>query len=245
MLSLEASQQLDAVTITLLQQFGFAGPGSVTTPRMPDLKVSLERLGVASPAAAASLGGATLADTGGLSGTSTNRWTASLPVDFKRAPLVTFRNMRSCGCVTVRDWITQSFQGSKSSEVWVDLWTIATSLDYRLSEAALGGDAEVVRLLNSDDTIELQFRRLASYVYTERTGDVAGGNRMLGQPAPGTRADVAPSWLVDEVTSHSKAEYQRSERVNTSRYRAEQRSMKGQDGNGKGGKAGKRPGKSA
>ena len=103
----------------------------------------------------------------------------------------------------------------------------------------------MVRLLNTDDTIELQFRRLASYVYTERTGDVAGGNRMLGQPAPGTRANVAPSWLVDEVTSHSKAEYQRSERANTSRYRGEQKSRKGQDGKAKGGKGGKPPGKSA
>ena len=36
---------------------------------------------------------------------------------------------------------------------------------------------------------------------------------MLAIKAPGAASDIAPTWLVSEVTAHSKAEFQRAERV--------------------------------
>ena len=35
---------------------------------------------------------------------------------------------------------------------------------------------------------------------------------MLGVRAPGTGADIAPKWMIDDANVHSKAEYQRVER---------------------------------
>ena len=164
---------------------------------------------------------------------NTNRWTAQLPIDFRRSALETFRNMRYCGYVTVRDWMSQSFTGDRRSDVWIDLWTLATTIDYWVAEAATHGDEAVISLLNSDDTLELAFRRLSAFIHVDRTANHAAGLRMLGQPAPGTKSDVAPSWLVEECTMHSKKEHQRDERT--------VRRRKGR-GDGKGAKSDKKGG---
>ena len=174
-----------------------------------------------------------MGDHGGLSGLSTNRWTAQLPVDFRRSAQETFRNMRSCGCVTVRDWMSQSYTWDRRSDVWIDLWTLATTIDFRVADAASHGDEAVIARLNSDDTLELAFRRLSASIHVDRTGDHAAGLRMLGQPAPGTKSAVAPSWWVEECTMHSKNEHQRDERTG--------RRRKGK-GEGKSGKADKKGG---
>ena len=145
------------------------------------------------------------------------RWASQLAPDLKRSALETYKHMRASGCLSVRDWIKEQYQGSKDSPVWTDLWSMAVSIDFSISEAMTrGGDMAVVHLLNSDDKIEVAMRRLASYVYVERTGDRTGGLRMLATPPPGARIDVAPSWLVEEATSHSKQEHQRGERVRAS-----------------------------
>ena len=115
--------------------------------------------------------------------------------------------------MTVRDWISQNFRGDKQGDVWIDLWTIASSLDFRLAEASQRGDATVTNLLNSDDTIELGFRRLAAYIHVDRTGDHVAGMRMSGVPVPGSKSDVAPNWLLEESGLASKFEHQRAERV--------------------------------
>eukprot|EP00969_Alexandrium_andersonii_P094343 4168106-Alexandrium_andersonii.AAC.1 len=67
-------------------------------------------------------------------------------------------------------------------------------------------------VLNSDDLVEMHLRRLSAYVYGQRTGDWSGATFMLAVKAPGSSADIAPSWLVADATAHSKAEYQRHER---------------------------------
>lgn len=197
---------------------------------MLDFKVAAERLALVSPAVGGTV--ATLADHGTLSGTTTNRWTAQSSVDFRRSALETFHSMRACGAVTVRNWLNQSYGGYKRSNVLVDVWTLTTTLDYPIAECALMGDAAVINLLNSDDTVEISFRRLASFVYVDRTGDQAGGMRMLGVSAPGTKVDVALGWLVEESTLFSKMEHQRGDRLRKPRGDGKQDSK----GKGKGAK---------
>ena len=142
------SGSIESVTLGLLQQFGYNGAHCTVTPRMPDFKSAVERLPVPLPATGGTPGSASMGDHGGLSGVSTNRWTAQLPVDFRRSALETFRNMRSCGCVTVRDWMSQSYTGDRRSDVWIDLWTFATTIDFRVADAASHGDEAVITLLN-------------------------------------------------------------------------------------------------
>ena len=58
---------------------------------------------------------------------------------------------------------------------------------------------------------------------------------------PGAGKDVVPSWLVNEATVYSKAEFQRSERVNTETRRRDQTTQKGgEKGRGKGKQKGKK-----
>ena len=135
------SWSIESVTLGLLQQFDYNGAHCTATPRMPDFKTALERLAAALPATGGAPGGASMGDHGGLSGVSTNRWTAQLPVDFRRSAPESFRNMRSCGCVTVRDWMSQSYTGDRRSDVWVDLWTLATTIDFQVADEASHGDA--------------------------------------------------------------------------------------------------------
>ncbi len=71
---------------------------------------------------------------------------------------------------------------------------------------------EVNRLLVSFDPIEIQMRALASQEYLARTGDRYGASQLLAVKPPGVGVDLAPGWLVSEVTQYSKAEHQRRER---------------------------------
>ena len=68
----------------------------------------------------------------------------------------------------------------------------------------------------SNDGIEIKLRRMAAEEYRARTGDLVGANRMLAVKAPGVGVDLAPGWLVSEVTQYSKVEHQRQERVKAS-----------------------------
>ena len=190
--------------------------GTVAMPRVQELKDTLNR--IASQSSAPQGSGAFFAapaPTGSLAGSAgtDSSWHGSLPPDFKRAGLDIYKNIRAGGSATIRDWLSHNFTGDKSGAVWIDLWTLATQLDYSIARAAPSGDAAVLRLLNTDDNTELALRRLSSYIYVSRTGDHAGGNVILGNIAPGTKTDIAPSWLVHEATAHSKMEHQRTERV--------------------------------
>eukprot|EP00972_Heterocapsa_arctica_P019810 2922351-Heterocapsa_arctica.AAC.1 len=86
------------------------------------------------------------------------------------------------------------------------------------------------------DNLEIGLRRLSAHVYELRTGNSSGAMHMLAVRAPGAGVD-APSWLVADVTTFSKAEHQRSERVQGRRgggYRARGRGDGGGKGRGKG-----------
>ena len=61
--------------------------------------------------------------------------------------------------------------------------------------------------------LEVHLRHIAAYIYEQRTGDAQGAQRIRAVVAPGSGADVAPPWLVQEATLFGKQEHQRSERV--------------------------------
>ena len=105
-------------------------------------------------------------------------------------------------------------------------------------------------MLATDDYLEIGLRRLASYVYETRTKDATGARQMLALMAPGASVDIAPSWMVTDATAHSKAEYQRDERVSFAASRREGgaggRGGKGKKGKGdRGGRGGTAPPTSA
>ena len=68
-------------------------------------------------------------------------------------------------------------------------------------------------LLGARDTFERNLRHLAAHVYEERTGDRAGAANMRAMVALGSGSDIAPDWLIGEVTQYSTAAYSRSECV--------------------------------
>ena len=149
----------------------------------------------------------------------------------------------------MRDWIAQRYLGSRSSPVWIDLWTLATSIDFRLRDC--GTDIEIMQVLAVDDMMEIALRRLAAYVYEQRSGDRVGAQHMLGITPPGGSADVAPTWMVSSATTHSKTEHQRRERVEAelrNRSKREKGGGRGGDGGrgaggrGQGGRGGGRGG---
>ena len=94
----------------------------------------------------------------------------------------------------------------------MDLWQGATSADFALSGART--DSERYVLLGTDDQLELSLRHLSAHIYLQRTKDYLGAQRIRAIAAPGSGIDVAPEWLITEATTFSKAEHQRSERVN-------------------------------
>ncbi|CAK0898424.1 unnamed protein product, partial [Prorocentrum cordatum] len=119
--------------------------------------------------------------------------------------------MRGAGAASARDWLSQEVTGQRHTAVWTDLWTAATNVDYLLGGCRT--QSELLTRLASDDALELHLRRLASYVYEMRTKDKVGAAAMLAVRPPGSAADLAPTWLVAEATTRSKAEHQRDERV--------------------------------
>ena len=138
----------------------------------------------------------------------------------------------------MREWVDFAFSSTKGSELWIELWDRAAPIDYEL--AKFTNNEDLIAFLASSDTMEMNLRRLASKKYLARTGDRSGAQHMLALQAPGQQSDVAPTWMVAESTTHSKAEHQRAERVRAQR-KGDDRG-KG-DGKGGGGQKGKGKGK--
>ena len=144
-----------------------------------------------------------------------SRWEDRLPPDIRRAAPEIYRSLRSQGSATVREWLAANFSGSKQSSTWLDLWNLATEVDFAMSQC--GGAEQQLRRLATDDNMEIKMRRLSSYIYETRTGDRVGAASMLALQPPGAGLDLAPTWLVADATAHSKSEFMRSERVHKTR----------------------------
>ena len=204
---------------------GFAGRATKTIPSA-ELKGALELL-VRHPLPPAPMTfgthSATVAPTAGQLGSSATlavealRWNHQLPPDMRRAVPEIDRSLRSAGADSARAWLQLELRGVRSGSLWTDLWHVATQVDFILSKASDG--AEAMSWLASDDSLEMMLRRLAAYVYEARTRDKARAAAMLAVRAPGAAVDVAPAWLVQEITTFSKGGHQRDERVTTAARR--------------------------
>ena len=192
--------------------------------------------------------------TGAAPSADEGRWHERLAPDYRRAAYDIYRSMMGDGATTIREWVSQNYSGTRGpgAHLWIDLWTTATNLDYRLGEAKQAfGHQGLLQALHSDDTVEISFRRLASYVYEHRTGDTTGANSMLAVCPPGTKRDIAPAWLVESASIYTKNEQKRAEAVRAHRKGDGKKGdgdrkgdTKGKRGDGKGGaKAGAGEGK--
>ena len=139
------------------------------------------------------------------------RWNVALPADMKRAAPEIYLSMRSSGAPSCRDWLRAEYTGARSSPTWTDLWSAATAVDFAAANAK--DQKELITILATDDAVEINLRRLASFSYERRTGDSSGAAYMLAVSPPEAQKDVAPDWMVGDATLQSKAEHQCSERV--------------------------------
>ena len=204
---LDSAGQLHPAVKAALQAKGYVGADTAGAPDADSMRQLLR--GFESTAAAAELGGATNAGLTASSGV--DAWAHGLPPDFRRAAGEIYRNIRSAGSTSVRNWLQSQHTGSKTTDTWQHLWSVATAIDF-----ALGGitsDQELYQRLNTDDQLELHLRHLSAHVYEQRTRDYVGGARLRAVAAPGSAVDIAPNWMIGEATMHSKMEHQRDERV--------------------------------
>ena len=88
---------------------------------------------------------------------------------------------------------------------------MVTEVEFRLD--ACGSETELFTLMEVDDVMELQLRRLAAKVNELRTGDRDAAMHMLGTALPGQRRDLVPGCLVSEATLHPKNQRLQTERV--------------------------------
>ena len=115
------------------------------------------------------------------------------------------------GSRSIREWAETNFAFYKNQELIVEVWDRASQIDFHAAKYTT--DESLLAFLASDDTCEVNLRRLASLKYKMRTGDKTGATAMLGIKAPGSSSDVAPGWLVQEVTAYSTAEHKRAAMV--------------------------------
>lgn len=223
----------------LLTAHGYVGPSTVGPPRVEELKRQLSELEVAGSTPHGS-GGVTLQTTqiGGMaSDPEQMAWHLKLPADLQRAGPEIYRNIRAEGVASVRQWVNEQHVGleARNTSQFQDLFTAATIIDFELADCQ--SETMLMSRLATSDTLEIQLRKLGSFIYFRRTKDKNGAMRMLGVRAPGTNADIAPKWMLDDANVFSKAEFQRIERG---------RKLGGQDGSGgsaaKGGGKGRKGG---
>lgn len=204
---------LDPSIVRILQGHGYFGPGTVGPPRYEELKKQLQEF--------ETLGGPQHDSAGSLLKPMTEEevhdpeqlsWHLRLPPDLQRAAPELYRNIRAEGVNSVRQWVNEQHPSleQKNSTQYQDLFMAATIIDYELAECK--SEQALTHKLATSDSLEIHLRKLGSFIYYRRTKDKTGAQRMLGVRAPGTGADIAPKWMIDDANVHSKAEYQRVER---------------------------------
>ena len=225
--------------ILMLQAKGYLGPQTVSPPDVPSLKRGLEELSFNTPQQF--VPGIDLAAANNWQGASTNQFASGLPIDMKRAAPEIYRSIRMEGTSSVRQWVKDNYVGYKGpgAASWTDLWSTASSVDIAL--ASCTSENQMIELLTTDDRLEVGLRHLGAFFYEQRTRDRVGAAHMRAFSTPGVTRDVMPTWMVADATTHSKAEYQRSERVE-GEIRRRAKDGKGDakgEGKGKKGKDGK------
>ena len=90
----------------------------------------------------------------------------------------------------------------RNTDTFSDWWHLATETDFRLDKCE--SESDKLELLASDDTLELQLRRLAAKAHELRAGDKNAALHMLAISLPGQKRDLALGWLVQDAQIHSK-----------------------------------------
>lgn len=208
---------LDDEVKRVLMAHGYHGVGTIGAPRTDELKkalAELEQRGVPQHGA----GGSLLSPLGDVNASMTDpenmSWHLRLPPDLQRAAPELYRNIRAEGVASVRQWVNDQHPAMEQRQgaAYQDLFTAATIIDYEL--AGCQNESSLMHRLATSDTLEIQLRKLGSFIYLRRTKEKAGALRMLGIRAPGTMTDIAPKWMLDDANSFSKVEWQRTERGN-------------------------------
>lgn len=197
----------------LLQAHGYVGEGTRGPPRTEELKKQLGEIeALGGPAHGTGGTFARVADIGEGTNPEEMSWHLKLPADLQRAAPELYRNIRADGAHSARAWINDQHPTPelKQSPAYQDLFTAATIIDFELADCR--SESAIMHKLATSDTLEIHLRKLGAYVYYKRTKDKTGANRMLGVSAPGSGADIAPKWLLDDANAHSKVEWQRAER---------------------------------
>lgn len=204
---------LEQAVRAVLLGHGYIGVGTVSPPRVEELKrqlAQLETLGGPPHGSGGSL--LRVSDADRVSDPEQMAWHLKLPADLQRAGPEIYRNIRSEGVTSVRQWVNEQHPGleQKSSPQYQDLFTTATIIDYEVADCRTEG--MLMQKLATSDALEIHLRKLGAFIYLRRTKDKTGANRILGIKAPGTNTDIAPKWLLDDANLHSKTEFQRQER---------------------------------
>ena len=213
---IERSGTFEADLRRVLAAAGYLGPGTVGAPRGA-LRAQLDSLiSTGAPPHGAGIAAA--------ASPQPQQWLANavhgdqqfenqLPPELPRAAPEIYRSCRSAGASSIRMWMDRHYEGSRdpTSARWKEMWNTASRVDFAVSRCR---DAqELTQLLATNDDIEIDMRVLAAEEYLARTGDQVGADQMLAIKAPGVGMDLAPEWLVNQVTTYSRNDHQRREHV--------------------------------
>ena len=97
------------------------------------------------------------------------RWQSQLRPDLRRAVTEIYLNFRAEGVSNTREWVSREFAQMQNTDSHTEFRLLATEVNFRLDRCP--SEEGKLNLLSSDDTLEIQLRRLASKVHTMRTGD--------------------------------------------------------------------------
>ena len=192
---------------------GYVGPATISPPRVDELKKQLTEIETLGGPAHGSGGSVLRAQPGATEmGPENMSWYLKLPADLQRAAPELYRNIRAEGVSSVRQWVNEQHPTleQKNSVQYQDLFMAATIIDFEVADCVTEG--ALMQKLATSDSLEIHLRKLGAFIYYRRTKDKTGANRMLGVRAPGTNADIAPKWMLDDANTHSKMEMQRIER---------------------------------
>ena len=114
---------------------------------------------------------------------------------------------------SVRNYMSQLYGGSRTSQEYYDLWTYAEMVDARLDDAYRShGLSGVNYLLASDDTLEHMLSRIGAQVAFLQSGDRRVYDALVTSRPPG-QSDLVPQWALEEARNHSKSVWQQEQRV--------------------------------
>eukprot|EP00435_Cladocopium_sp_Y103_P042893 s2492_g12.t1 len=204
---------LDGAIMKSLQAHGYIGPGTLGPPRYEELKNQLQEIETLGSGLHGA--GGTLLRPGAeepVRDPEQLAWHLKLPPDLQRAAPELYRNIRAEGVSSVRQWVNEQHPTleMKATTQYQDLFMAATIIDFELADCK--SEQSLMHKLATSDSLEIHLRKLGAFIYYRRTKDKTGAQRMLGVRAPGTGADIAPKWMIDDANVHSKTEYQRMER---------------------------------